>query len=173
MLIPLSAFDAPRVLAGARLCLYEEEGEGTRWEWCGDTMIEMSATTGNDYLWSDRKPHSATSNAFHGLALDPTDLDITRLIDRRIAEALPNFRPWTGPQTPWYSVNWGQDYRARRADRRHWSVGGARADWGPDGKSRVRGVPDMPCLAGLEIGDETLPEARRRLLIALYPPVVS
>lgn len=171
-MIPLHQISAAKVLEGARVPLvpsFLRDRPLARIEWCNDHLIMSEVNRTNA---ARTELDRCDRDGFSMFLLDPTDPDTARLIDRRIAEAIPTYRPPPNDHTvPWHALLWKCDHRTQRG-KRHWHVTGTHAEWGPDGKSRVATVPDMPCLAGLEIGYETLPEARRRLLVALYPPEV-
>lgn len=178
-MILLSEIDHRRVLDGARvpLCWHItdeqiaaaehptdrrllEDTRNARIEWCGDIG------------WRDEGagyPPQFFREPWGAMAIDPAHPDVARVLDQRIAEALPTYRrEWADNTVPWYALLWQMDYRTR-SNKRHWSVAGAYANWGPDGKSRVTSVPDMPCLAGIPLDYANIPAARAALIRALYP----
>lgn len=171
-MIPLNTINAAKVLDGARVPLVNwDDNEQTveisdyRAEWIGDRMIELRVSTREvrdvDIVWE-----------FH--AIDPTDPDTARLIDRRVAEAI-GLKP-----SPFYD----QRLHIRTGDAEDpwagWTLDGFNG-WTTINNScqwpagRWTGYPrnpvlDVPALAGLPLNDANLPEARARLLCALYPP---
>lgn len=170
-MIPLSTFNAAKVLDGARVPLtdtYAPE-QCCRLEWTGNGAIvfgrrETFSVGAIDWF----KCHAPYA------ALDPTDPDTARLIDRRVAEAI-GLKP-----SPFYD----QRLHIRTGDAEDpwagWTLDGFNG-WTTINNScqwpagRWTGYPrnpvlDVPALAGLPLNDANLPEARARLLCALYPP---
>lgn len=78
-LFPLAHLWGPvAFLTGARIPLHDPRSTPMRWEWCGDTCLLE--------LVSDRAWGACDLPA--DLALDLTNEDIARWVDRKIAEAL-------------------------------------------------------------------------------------
>lgn len=168
--IPLSAFDAPRVLAGARVSIHIVArttlgipADG-RSEWCADRLINMDDEGAVQHI--NLPATSEDGWSFADFALDPTDPTTAALIDRRIAEQtfLPNAD--NSPSNPEIVC------AVLHCSGGTWCL--TALDQDGTGGSRVLGrgtAYGNPALANLAPTVATLPEARRRLLIALYPPV--
>lgn len=157
-MIPLHAFNAAKVLEGARVPLVCEEQSDLsveqraflrqfRSEWVRNTLIEIDQRAGTSRLvtiyWD-----------LH--AIDPTDEDTARLIDRRIAEAM----------------SWPDLYAAQLISARvpggEFGIAVLLADGFHCGAFATERFTAP--LRGLPATTENLPEARARLLCALYPP---
>ena len=143
-MIPLNTFNAAKVLDGARVPLTDPKTPGDRWEWIDDTLLAQIAP----YKWEK------IEGIVGRLMMDPTDADTARLIDRRVAEAIRT---------------------AREISAAVLNTGKANGGWwlttiffnGDVELTRLQ----RKCLDEIERCADNLPEARARLLYALYPPV--
>lgn len=148
-MIPLHTFN-PKVLEGARVALIAEADDPHRYEWIGDSILDITPD-GTLHLLRQFRPER--------VSLDPTDPDVARLIDRRIAEALPENRHGAVQAAVLFPLDKSDNGPCWRlsvlygAGSCHWAVL----------------TPPGP-LDGLEPTEANLPEARARLLCALWPP---
>ena len=138
-MIPLTDFAYRRVLDGARVPLRDTRTHPMRFEWVYDGLLLalISDNAWGKYPIEEFAPH---------LALDPTDPDVARLIDRRIAEAFG----YTDVHAAMIDIHDGQ-----------WRMIVYSAN--PTGARPVDAPFDV------EPRPENLPLARAALLCALYP----
>lgn len=144
-MIPLSAINATAVLRGARVKLNPPHPRDGRFEWVGDVVLAQ-CTPRFPETWAQLREIP------DWLALNPTDPDTLRLIDRRITEGLYQFSDLVAAHL------WIEDSTCWRLSIIH-----------PDGTTQEARCLHG-CLRDLPLITENIPIARARLLKALYPP---
>lgn len=143
-LIPLSEIDALAVLSGARVPLVPWHGSSyRRLDWCVDCATPIgSALRGAEY--------DVCALGQLGAAIDPSDPDVARVLDRRIAEA-------RGYQGVVVAVLYIESGRFRLLV----VTSEPRAD--------MPGISDHPAIKDIEPIPANIPTARVALIRALYP----
>lgn len=147
-MIALTDIDALAVLSGARVRLTDTHPIPKRWEWCADVLLFFGYTG----QWQT----APLAEMLADLALDPSDPDVARLLDRRIAAILygEDF------ECAWLTVTFGNDpmWMIRVSSAGH-SMQGHRLSVEPTWDA-IKGIAPMPA---------NIPTARVALIRALYP----
>lgn len=151
-MILLSEIDHHRVLDGARVPITDTTPNPDRWEWIGDRLLRF---------YAEGTPTIAEMHVelyAQWLALDPADLDVARVLDRKIAEAL-NHTPFAPSEG--YAIRTG--FQSDWAQTPCFFMAQIAAE---DGHTL-----EHECLHGIAIEPANIPAARAALIRALYSAV--